>query len=201
MRNIVQRPAGERREAGAEDRARRRPGRRPRRCPRASAAWASASSGSMSRSARPGGRGSRRALRRLAAAPIVEAAFGLAPQCARGDQLGQLFRRLSATAEHLADREADIESDGVRKLDRSDRHAEGERRLIDGFRRDAFVDAAHRLHQVRRENAIDQESGRTLHRQRQLVDLARKCRGQRDQFRARASRRRRSRPASSWQPD
>ena len=60
-----------------------------------------------------------------------------------------------------------------------DRHAEGQRCLIDGLRGDAFVDAAHRLHQVRRENAVDQESGRALDRQRQLVDLARERGGRR----------------------
>ena len=38
--------------------------------------------------------------------------------------------------------------------------------------RDAFVDAAHRRHQVRREHAVDEEARRALHRQRQLVDLA-----------------------------
>ena len=40
--------------------------------------------------------------------------------------------------------------------------------------RDALVDAAHRRHQVRREHAVDEEARRALHRQRQLVDLARR---------------------------
>ncbi len=67
--------------------------------------------------------------------------------------------------------------DGVGELDRSHRHSERKRRLVDGLRRDAFVDAAHRRHQVRREHAVDEESWRALHRQRQLVDLPDECRG------------------------
>ena len=154
---------------------RRRRGRRRRRCPRPAPPRASA----HERLDQPLGEagGHRAARRRSARSPSVqrvEALAGLlaevlprrpAPSAARGGAAPSAAACLP-TARQMS------RPTRVGELDRSHRHAEGERRLVDGLRRDAFVDAAHRRHQVRREHAVDEEARRALHRQRQLVDLA-----------------------------
>ena len=102
----------------------------------------------------------------------------------RGDKLCQLLRRRRVRREHLAYRDADVESDRIGELDRAHRHSELERRLVDGLGRDTLVHAAHCRHQVRREHAVDEESWRTFHRQRQSIDLPDE-RGRREKQRGR----------------
>ena len=48
-------------------------------------------------------------LRSFARSPIVEAALGFFPEVPSGDQLGQLFRRLRAFAEHLANQRVKLD--------------------------------------------------------------------------------------------
>ena len=141
-----------------------------------------------------------RLLGHLAAWPRVEAAAGLPAEVSRVDELDEAARRLAAGAEELADGDADVESHGVGELDRAHRHAERERRLVDGLGREPLVDRLHRRHQVRREHAIDQEARRALHRQRQLVDLRARTPRPARPGRGSCPRRRRSRPASSSPP-
>ena len=79
-RGVVQRPAAERRESGAEDRARRRPGRRRRRCPRP------APPSPRRRTGRSAGRRAPPARRRAPASPACRSRSrrSRAWSCARG---------------------------------------------------------------------------------------------------------------------
>jgi acyl-CoA thioesterase len=76
---------------------------------------------------------------------------------ARSDELAQLCWRGHVGPQHLSDGEAYVQAHRVGELDGPDWHAEGERRFVDRLGCHPLVDAAHRLHQVRREHAIDLE--------------------------------------------
>ena len=77
-----------------------------------------------------------------------------------------------SSSEFLADCDADIEPHHVGQFDRAHGHAEGFHGGVQRFGGDAFIDHAHGFVDVGSQHAIDQEAGRILHRQRQLVDLA-----------------------------
>ena len=123
---VVQRPAAERREAGAEDQA--RVGQvgvgddalldrllRPR-----------ADTGSISASTSSWSTGSGCALHRLAVLPPVEALAGLLAELAATSERALPAPRRSRirAGERLARGGADVEADGVGELDRAHRHAE-----------------------------------------------------------------------------
>ena len=84
-------------------------------------------------------------------------------------------RTLERAAKHVGNVQANVEPDLIGKFDRPHRHAEIFRRAIDGFAFDAFIQHDEGLHQIRREGAIDQETGRTFNRRRQSVDAAEEC--------------------------
>ena len=77
-----------------------------------------------------------------------------------------------------------VQPDHVGQLDRPHRHAEVNRRPVDGIEGDAFPGGMQRFEQVREQHPIDQESGTTAARQRQLVDAAREGHGGREHLRA-----------------
>src|SRR6266571_4920396 len=166
-REIIQRPAAERRESGAEDEA--RVGEI------GVGDDALGDDGLRLLEIRPdqflaqiGSRAAGPALVRLAVAPGVEAAAGFPAEVPGGDERGELLRRLGALArELLADRETDVQADGVGELDGAHRHAERDGRGVECFGRDAFVHHAQRLVEVRSEHAVDEKTRRILHRQRQ----------------------------------
>src|SRR6266496_894761 len=165
-REIIQRPAAERRESGAEDEA-------------GVGDDAFGDDGLRLLEirldqflAQIGSRAAGPAFARLAVAPGVEAAAGFPAEVPGGDERGELLRRLGALArELLADRETDVQADGVGELDGAHRHAERDGRGVECLGRDAFVPHAQRLVEVRSEHAVDEKTRRILHRQRQLVDL------------------------------
>ena len=129
---MVQRPAGERGKPGAENCARIHEiriaddafGERRLRLADIRAEQPLGEAG-RHRSGRP--------LRGLPGRVVVKAALRLAAEVPGGDQFreppgGRRIRR-----QHPAHRHADVEPDGVGEFDRSHRHAERERRLVDGF--------------------------------------------------------------------
>ena len=120
------------------------------------------------------GHAPRRTLGGLPAGPIIEPSLGLATEVAGGDQFGEALGRVCIRVEHLADGETNVEPYGVGELDRTHRHAEGQRRFVDSLRGDPFVYTAHRFHEIGRENAVDQESRRAFNREGEFVDLTRK---------------------------
>src|SRR6266851_1966409 len=114
----------------------------------------------------------RGAFARLAVPPDVEAAAGFLTEISRGDELGELFRRLGAfTRQFLPHRETDVQAHRVGQLDRPHRHAERRDRRVERLRRDAFVHHAQRLVDVGTEHAIDEKARRILDRQGQFIDL------------------------------
>src|SRR5438552_5237580 len=105
----------------------------------------------------------RGAFARLAVLPDVEAAAGFLAEISRGDELGELPRRLRALArQFLPHREADVQAHRVGQLDRSHRHAERRDCRVECLRRDTLVDHVQRLVDVGTEHAIDEKARRVL---------------------------------------
>ena len=72
----------------------------------------------------------------------------------------------------LADTGGHIQTDRIHQFDRSHRHAEIERGLVDGAARNAFRKGQNRFLHVRCKDAVDQKARRSGDRYRQLVDAA-----------------------------
>ena len=112
-------------------------------------------------------------LDRLAVHVAVDALAGLLAEVAERHLVGEdLGHRGRALGERLAGGEADVEAHGVGELRRPHRHAEVLHRAVERLGLRALVEHAERVQHVRAEHAVHQEAGRVLRRQRQLVDVA-----------------------------
>src|SRR5258706_1827364 len=120
----------------------------------------------------------RLALHGLVLLPAVDALAGLAAQLSERDLVQQDLRRVGLVAagaflgELLARVQADVEADRVGELDRTHRHAERLHGRVDGLGLLAFVQHAEGVLHVGPEHAVDEKAGRILDGQWQLVDLA-----------------------------
>src|SRR3984893_7207984 len=112
---------------------------------------------------------------RLLAAVIVETAPALAAEPAGLDvfhqqRAGPVLRIGETLVEHLHHREAGIEPDEIRELERAHRMvgAEPHRRIDCVDRADAFIERVDGLVDHRQQNAVDDEGGKILGRDRSL---------------------------------
>src|SRR3954470_16986285 len=185
MRDVVQWPAAERREAGAEDEARIDEIRlRDDALVEHAPGFGEVGPDQLLDELRTVGIGRR--LLRLTIGPAVDALAGLLAEPAGVDVRAEHLRNgRGVLRQRFAGMQADVEADRVGEFGRAHRHAELFHRGIERLGLGALIDQPECVLHVRAEYAIDEESRRVLHRQRQLVDLAHERRGILGDLRAR----------------